>query len=74
MAQVAVASTDTRIGNTHSRVTYYEEHDIEAYYVTDAELAELCRLAAERTITVANDELVDMIDNIRTGENRRVFM
>jgi len=41
MPQVAVASTDSRIGNTHSRVTYYEEQSIEAYYVTDAELAEM---------------------------------
>lgn len=72
--QLAIASTDTRIDNTHSRVTYFEERDIEAYYITDRELAELCRLAAERIITIANGELVDMIDNIRADSSRRVFM
>ena len=74
MPQVPVASTDTRIGNTHSRVTYYEERDIEAYYVTDRELADLCRLLQEQTVSLADDKLVDLIDSIRADENRRAFM
>ena len=73
MPQVAVASTDSRIAGKRSSVTYYQESDdMPAYYVTDAELAELCRLYAEQTVSVADDELIDLIDNI--GENGRVFM
>ena len=73
MPQVAVASTDTRINGQHSSVTYYQElDDMPAYYVTDAELAELCRLAQEQTVSVADDELIDLIDSI--SENGRVFM
>ena len=72
MPQVAVASTDTRINDQHSRVTYYEERDAEAYYVTDAELVELCQLAQEQTISLADDEMIDLIDGI--GERGVVFM
>ena len=72
MSQVAVASTDSRINGRHSSVTYYQESDVEAYYVTDEEIAELCRLYAEQTVSVADDELIDFIDGI--GENGRVFM
>ena len=72
MPQVAVASTDKRIAGQHSSVTYFEERDMEAYYITDAELAELCRLAQEQTVSVADAELIDLIDGM--GENGRVFM
>ena len=72
MSQVAVASTDKRIDGQHSRVAYYEECDIDAYYVSDEELVELCRQAQEQTVSVADAELIDMIDSI--GENGRVFM
>ena len=72
MPQVAVASTDKRIAGQHSRVAYYQECDIDAYYVTDAELAELCRLAQEQTVSVADAELIDLIDGM--GDNGRVFM
>ena len=72
MAQVAIASTDTRINGMHSSVTYYEECDIAAHYVTDEEIAELCRLYAEQTVSVADNELIELIDSI--GENGRVFM
>ena len=72
MAQVAVASTDTRIDGQHGRVTYYQESDIDAYYVSDEELAELCRLVQEQTVSVADDELIELIDGL--GENGKVFM
>ena len=72
MPQVAVASTDKRIDGQHSRVTYYQECDIEAYYVTDAELAELCQLAQDQTVSLADDEMIDLIDGI--GERGVVFM
>lgn len=72
MAQVAVASTDTRIGNTHSRVTYYEERKIEL--VTDEELAELCRLAGEQTVNMPSAELIDLIDGLGASASGRVFM
>ena len=72
MPQVAVASTTSRIKGGHSSVTYYQESDIEAYYVTDEEIAELCQLYAEQTVSVADDELIELIDGI--GENGRVFM
>ena len=72
VAQVAVAGTDSRINGKRSSVTYYQECDIDAYYVTDAELAELCQLAQEQTVSVADDELIDLIDGM--GENGRVFM
>lgn len=72
--QVAVASTDSRIGNTHSRVTYFEERDMEAYFVTDEELAELCRLAGEQTINLADDKLTDIIDRMGASASGRVFL
>ena len=72
VTQVAVASTDTRIDGQHSRVTYYQESDTAAYYVTDAERAELCQLAQEQTISLADDEMIDLIDGI--GERGVVFM
>ena len=76
MSQVVVASPDSRIDGQHSRVTYYEESDIEAYYVTNEELAELCRMAAEDTISMSPDDLADVIDGIEDTETRngRVFM
>ena len=71
--QVAIAGTDSRINGRHSRVTYYRElDDMPAYYVTDAELAELCELAREQTVSVADDELIDLIDGM--GDKGRVFM
>ena len=70
MSQVAVASTQSRIDDRHNRVILYVEQDIEP--VTDEELAELCRLAAEQTINLADAELIDLID--RMGQNGRVFM
>ena len=45
---------------------------MDAYYITDAELAELCRLAREQTVSVADDELIDLIDGM--DENGMVFM
>lgn len=74
MTQVPVASTHSRIGNTHSRITYFDECDIEAYYVTNRELAELCQRSRYRAINLANDELLDLIDRLNPCENRRVFM
>lgn len=70
--QVAVASTDTRIGNTHSRVTLYEEQGIEL--VTDEELAELCHFAQELTICLAYDRIIDLIDGLGASASGRVFM
>ena len=72
MPQVAVASTTSRINGKHSMVTYCVELAMPAYYVTDSELAELCRLAQAQTITLADDELTDLIDSM--GDNGRVFM
>ena len=72
MSQIAVASTTSRINGKRSSVTYYEERDMEAYYITDAELAELCRLYAEQTISLADNELIDLIDGM--GANGGVFM
>ena len=75
MPQVAVASTDTRINGKHSSVTYYvESDDLPAYYVTDAELAELCRLAQEQTVTLPDDEIIELIDTIGAGAPGSVFM
>ena len=75
MAQVAVASADTRINGQHSSVTYYQElADMPAYYVTDAELAELCRLYAEQTVTLPDDEIIELIDTIGAGAPGSVFM
>jgi len=72
MSQAAVAGSQSRIGNRHNRVTFYEERDIEL--VTDAELAELCRLAAECTINIAPDRLTEIIDSLGTSGKGRVFM
>ena len=72
MPQVAVASTTSGINGKHSMVTYYQECDAEAYYVTDAELADLCRLAQTQTIELADAELIELIDGM--GDNGRVFM
>ena len=72
MSQAAVASTDTRIGNTHGRVTYFEEREIEL--VTDEELAELCRLAAEQTINLPDSKLTDYIDSLGASASGKVFM
>ena len=72
MPQVAVASTTSRIHGQYSSVTYYRECDIDAYYVSDEELAELCRLAQEHTISLADDELTELIDGM--DENGMVFM
>lgn len=74
MPQVAVSSTDTRTSNTHSRVTYYEERDAEAYYVTDEELADLCRLLQEQTVSMPNADLIDLIDALGPSVDWRLFM
>ena len=67
MPQVAVASTTSRINGQHSSVTYFEELDAEAYYVTDSELAELCFQSRYRTINLANDDMLDLIDGMEGG-------
>ena len=75
MPQVAVASTDSRINGRHSSVTYYQElDDMPAYYVTDAEFAELCRLAQEQTVTLPDDEIIALIDTIGASAPGSVFM
>lgn len=72
MPQVAITSTDSRIGNKHNRVIYFEEQDIEP--VTDQELAELCRLAQAQTINLPNAELTDLIDGMGSSASGRVFL
>ena len=74
MPQVAIASTDTRIDGKHSRVAYYEERDMEAYYITDEALAQLCQDQHRRTIALPDDMLIDLIDDIGENENRRAFL
>ena len=72
MPQVAIAGTDTRINGQHSRVTYYQELDAPAYHVTDTEIDNLCCQSRYRTINLANEDMLDLIDSM--GENGRVFM
>lgn len=70
--QLPVSSVQSRIDGQHSGVTYYQECEVEL--VTDEELAELCRLAAEQTINMASDKLIDYIDSLDASESGRVFM